>query len=205
MVIQKIEERVKPTRREQVERPWPPHQGEWTYGDWLRLPSDGWRYEVIKGVLHMTAAPTPQHQRVSRRLERALEDFIWENNLGELLHAPIDVVLPEQETPVEPDIIVIPSDRPEMVGEKQIEGAPLLVVEVLSPSNWWVDRREKVVLYAETGVQEYWIVDPDAGTIEVFVLREGAYALLGKWSAGDIARSEALPGFEIAVDVVFAR
>lgn len=205
MVTQRVKERVKPARGEPIERPWPPRQGEWTYEDWLRLPSDGWRYEVIKGVLHMTAAPTPKHQRASRRLERAMEDFIWEHDLGELLHAPIDVMLPGQETPVEPDIVVIPADRPEMVGERQIEGAPLLVVEVLSPSNWWVDRREKVVLYAETGVQEYWIVDPDASTIEVFVLREGIYALLGKWGAGEIARSEVLPGFEIAIDAVFAK
>jgi|GEM_PF-5596544 len=85
MVAQTIEGQVKPAREKRVERPWPPRQGEWTYEDWLRLPGDGWRYEVIKGVLHMTAAPTPRHQRVSRRLERALEDFIWEHNLGELL------------------------------------------------------------------------------------------------------------------------
>ena len=202
MVTQTAEEQSKPAREKQVERPWPPRQGEWTYEDWLRLPSDGWRYEVIKGVLHMTAASTPKHQRVSRRLERALEDFIWEHNLGELLDAPVDVMLPGQETPVEPDIIVIPADHPEMIGEKQIEGAPLLVVEVLSPSNWWVDRREKVVLYAETGVQEYWIVDPDAGSVEVFVLREGTYALLGKWGTGETARSEVLPGFEIAIDAI---
>jgi len=92
-----------------------------------------------------------------------------------------------------------------MVGAKQIEGAPLLVVEVLSPSNWWVDRREKVVLYAETGVQEYWIVDPNASTIGVFVPREGTYALLGRWGAGETARSEVLPGFEVVVDATFAR
>lgn len=88
--------------------------------------------------------------------------------------------------------------------EEQVNPAKEKQVEVLLPSNWWVDRREKVVLYAETGVQEYWIVDPDASIIEVFVLREGTYALLGKWGAGETARSEVLPGFEIAVDAIIA-
>lgn len=88
--------------------------------------------------------------------------------------------------------------------EEQVNPAKEKQVEVLLPSNWWVDRREKVVLYAETGVREYWIVDPDASIIEVFVLREGTYALLGKWGAGETARSEVLPGFEIAVDAIIA-
>lgn len=197
---------AKPAEHAVEERSWPPPQGQWTYEDWLKLPDDGWRYEVIKGVLHMTPAPKPRHQRVSRRLQRAIEDFILAHELGEIFNAPIDVTLPGQETPVQPDLVFIPADQADIVGEDEIEGVPLLLVEVLSLSNWWVDRRTKFEFYAECGVPEYWIVDPAPAvqTIEVYRLTGQSYALIGKWGPGDVARSEVLAGFEVAVDNVFA-
>ena len=73
-------------------------------------------------------------------------------------------------------------------------------MEVTSSGTRRTDRVEKLVEYAQAGVQEYWIVDPEARTVEVFTLREGAYELLGKWGAGETARSELLAGFEVAVD-----
>lgn len=180
-----------------------PEQGDWTYDDWTKLPDDGWRYEVIKGVLHMTPAPTPQHQRISRRLQRALEDFLHDNNLGEVFDAPIDLLLPGQETPVQPDLVYIPPDQSEMVTKRRIEGAPPLLVEVLSPGNWWVDRHPKFELYAECGVQEYWIVDPQEETVEVYTSNDGQYALLDKWKRGEVTTSYVLAGFHLEVDAIF--
>jgi Uma2 family endonuclease len=73
---------------------------------------------------------------------------------------------------------------------------------VLSPWNWIVDRRRKFTIYAKAGVREYWIVDPKARTIELFVLRGGTYALIGKYGAGETVRSEVLQGFDAKVEEV---
>jgi len=185
------------------ERPWPPRQGEWTYKDYLRLPDDGWQYEVIRGVLYMTAAPSPRHQIISGRIVRALDNFALER--GDLvLYAPLDVMLPGQKTPVQPDVIHIAAGRLGIIGKKMVEGAPDLVVEVLSPTTWWKDRRVKLPLYTETGVRECWVVDLDEKAIEVYVLRGGRYALLGKWGVDERARSEVLAGFEVSVGEMLA-
>lgn len=184
------------------ERSWPPLQGEWTYEDWLRLPDDGWQYQVIKGVLYMVPAPTTIHQYVSGNLEFALRLFVRQEQAGVVFYAPTDVYLPGQETPVQPDLLFIAAGRRDIISERGIEGAPDLVVEILSPRNWWQDRKVKMPLYERTGVQECWIVDPKLQTIEVYVLQERRYALLGRWGTGETARSETLAGFEAAVDTV---
>jgi Uma2 family endonuclease len=101
----------------------------------------------------------------------------------------------------EPDILFVAREHSDCIDER-VYGPPDLVVEVLSPSTRRTDRHEKFYEYAQAGVGEYWMVDPDARTIEVFVLREGAYELLGKWSEGEEARSEVLVGFRVAVDEV---
>ncbi len=184
------------------ERAWPPPQGQWTYEDWLRLPDDGWQYEVIKGVLYTVPAPTPHHQRASGNLELRMKLFVMEHSLGEVFYAPLDVYLPGQETPVEPDLLFIAAERAHLVSERGIEGAPDLVVEVLSPKTWWRDRRVKVPLYEETGVRECWLVDSAARIIEMYILRGRAYELLGRWGPGEIAHSEVLKGFEVAVEEI---
>ncbi len=99
----------------------------------------------------------------------------------------------------EPDILFVAREHSDRIGE-QAYGPPDLVVEVLSPGTRRTDRLEKMVEYARAGVREYWIVDPDGQTVEVFVLREGAFELLGKWGGGEEARSEVLAGFRVAVD-----
>jgi Uma2 family endonuclease len=186
----------------QVETEWPA-QGEWTYEDYARLPDDGWRYEVIKGVLHMTPAPRTKHQKAIGKLYSALTRFVEQHDMGDLYFAPIDVILPHHlATPVQPDLLFISKERLDIVKEQFIEGAPDLIVEVLSPTNWLDDRRIKYEVYAEAGVREYWIVDPDLRTVEVFVLREGEYALVGRFGPGEKAHSEVLEGFEVAVDEV---
>ena len=183
------------------EREWPPPQEEWTYEDYRRLPDDGWRYEVIKGRLYMAPPPSERHQRASMRLSVGFDNFVESRGLGRVYAAPFEVVLPE--AVVQPDIVFISTERvEEIVTPDGVRGAPDLVVEILSPSNWLTDRREKFELYGSSGVREYWIVDTKTPSIEVFVLREKEYELLGRWGAGEKARSEVLAGFEIAVDEV---
>jgi Uma2 family endonuclease len=182
-----------------------PAQGDWTYEDYCRLPDDGWRYEVLRGVLHMAPAPSWGHQQAVWNFGFLLKLFVRNRNLGEVSGAPSDILLPGGlATPVQPDFFFIARERRGIIHDSHVEGAPDLVLEVLSPSNWLTDRREKFEIYAEAGVREYWIADPKARTIEVFILRGGAYELLGSFGPGERTRSEVLPGFEPAIDEIFA-
>ncbi len=181
-----------------------PEQGEWTYEDWLALPDDGARYEVIDGVLHVTPPPAPNHELASFDLARALGNFADAHGLGLVMTAPVGVHLPGQPVPVQPDILFVRAERVDIIGPKYIEGAPDLVVEVLSPSNWPYDRNEKLNAYQAAGIPEYWIVDYRARTVEVFVLEDGEYVLgEGIRHEGDRAASRVLAGFEVAVADVF--
>jgi Uma2 family endonuclease len=191
-----IEERGIPTEHE-----WP-SQGKWTYEDYRRLPDDGWRYEVIEGELYMSPAPEPIHQEYGGEMFAALRDFGKMHDAGKAYMAPIDVILSEFATPVQPDVLFIVKSRLHIVKKGHIEGAPDIIAEILSPSNWIIDRREKFDIYAKAGVREYWIVNPMVRTIELFVLREGRYELIGKYSVGETVRSEVLPGFEVKVEEV---
>lgn len=179
-------------------RPWP-RQGEWTYADYLRLPNNHWRYEIIKGELRMSPAPRTRHQKVSLQLTLALGDYVYSHNMGELYAAPTDVILADLATPVQPDIMFIAQARLDIVQEKFIAGPPDLVVEILSPSNWLDDRQDKYEVYEASGVREYWIVNPDNCTVEVFVLREGHYVQVDRYTPGDVVYSDVLQGFEVAV------
>lgn len=194
-----------PKSYETAESPSLPAQGEWTYEDYCRLPDDGWRYEVLRGVLHVTPAPSWKHQRAVLRLGVLAENFLGTEPLGVVCISPLDVILPGRlADPVQPDLVFISQERLGIVKDKLVEGAPDLIIEVLSPSNWLDDRRDKFEIYAEAGVREYWIASPMERTVEVFVLRNGDYELLGKFDAGERVRSEVLPGFQPAVDEIFA-
>ncbi len=178
-----------------------PAGGVWTYEDYALLPDDGKRYEVIRGELYMSAAPRPLHQRVVTRLCYFLEGFLENSDIGIAFVAPIDVILPDRiGDPVQPDIVVIRRESLPIIDELNIQGAPDLVVEVLSPSNPAHDRKLKYDLYAEAGVQEYWIVDPHIRSVEIHVLQDGTYEHLGKWGEGETARSVVLKGFSVHVN-----
>lgn len=200
MVVQ-LKPQVAPTAV--AEKPWPPPQGEWTYDDFLRLEDDSWRYEVIRGELYMSPPPSERHQYASMRLAVRFDNFVTPRKLGRVYAAPFGVILGDIATPVQPDIVFVSAERiAAVVAEDGLHGAPDLIVEILSPSNWLTDRRTKFEIYQEAGVREYWLVNPKTCVAEVFVLREGEFALLGRWGAGEVARSEVLAGFEIALDEV---
>jgi Uma2 family endonuclease len=188
-----------------VERPWPPEQGKWTYEDWLQLPDDGYLYEVIDGVLYMSPPPLIRHQRGIIRFADLFLAFLKLHPMGEVLIAPVGVRFPNQPVPLQPDIVFVKAERLGIIGENYIEGVPDLIVEILSPSNWLYDRREKMQVYQEAGVPEYWIVDPRAQTIEIYVLEQGVYQMVGQYGMGTAATSLVLPGFQVPVDVIFAQ
>lgn len=182
---------------------WPPPQGEWTYEDYARLPDNGFRYEVIRGKLYMSPAPSINHQRTVAALFQHLNQFIMQHQLGECLFAPIDVNLPDLTSPVQPDVVFISKGNAGIIQENTIEGVPDLVMEVLSPGTARYDRKTKFEVYAEAGISEYWLADPDGFAIEVYVLRGRAYALLGKFGREEQTRSEVLSDFTLPVKDVF--
>jgi Uma2 family endonuclease len=150
----------------------------------------------------MNPAPTTIHQRISSNLEFTLQLFVRRERVGLIFYAPTDVYLPGQETPVQPDLLFIAAGRQDIISDRGIEGAPDIVVEILSPRTWWQDQRVKLPLYEDTGMRECWIVDPETKTIKVHVLQKGQYALSGHWGPGETVQSQVLAGFEVAVDTV---
>lgn len=179
---------------------WPPPQGQWTYEDYARLPDNGMRYEIIKGDLYMSPAPRPRHQRVIAALYGYLWQYLKTEPVGEVFFAPIDLNLPDLANPIQPDLLFIRAENLDIVQEKFIEGVPDLIVEVLSPGNPDLDRRVKFQVYAQAGVPEYWLIEPDACTVEVNVLRGQAYALAGSFKGETPIRSEVLADFSVVVD-----
>lgn len=145
------------------------------YSDLLVTPDDGKRYELVRGDLYVTPSPSPVHQRVSKRLARLLEDYFEERSIGEVFHAPIDLILTNQDVFV-PDLLVVGS--PEHVSKRGIEGPPLLVVEILSPSTCKRDRGVKALRYAELGIEHYWIVDPVGKCVECHRLADRLFRRL---------------------------
>ena len=150
-----------------------------TYKDYEALPADGRRYELHEGELSVTPAPSPRHQRILRNLSEVLWQHVKTSGLGEVFFAPIDCLLSET-TVVQPDLVFLDTTRVGLVSDRGIEGAPTLVVEIVSPSTMLIDRSTKRQLYARHGVPSYWIVDPEARTVEVYVLSEGSYQLAAR-------------------------
>ena len=139
-----------------------------TWEDVLRMPEDGNRYEFIGGRLYMTPAPVIRHHDISHRLESALRRILERAGHGRVFDAPVLVEFPGTGDRVQPDILFVSGERRGIVGEKQLTGAPDLVVEILSPSTAHRDRGIKLDLYARCGVREYWIVDPDEDVVDVW-------------------------------------
>jgi Uma2 family endonuclease len=146
-----------------------------TYRDYEALPADGRRYELHDGELSVTPAPSSQHQIVVRNLFRVLDAHVKSRALGEVLFAPLDVVLADISI-VQPDIIYLDLARLGALSRRGVEGPPTLAVEVLSPSTARIDRVTKLDLYARHGVPYFWLVDPEERRVEAFALGPDGYA-----------------------------
>ncbi len=143
-------------------------QAPTTWEDVLRMPDDGNRYEFIGGRLYMTPAPVTRHHRVLRRLWLALCRILMDSGHGEVFSAPLLVEFPGTGDRVQPDLLFVSSEKQAIIGEKQVLGAPDLVVEILSPTTAHRDRGIKLDLYARHWVRQYWIVDPGEDVVDVW-------------------------------------
>lgn len=174
-----------------------------TYEDFRQLPYDGKRYELVCGEVHVTPAPNTRLQFILRRLAASLERHLARNPAGEFAFAPLDVRL-ATDIVLQPDLIFVSAARLQILSEDFVSGAPDIVVEILSPSTSAHDRATKIPLYAQTGVPEIWLIDPQAETVEVLKLQGKKY-LVDSILAGDQAlRSSQLPDWELPLGELFA-
>lgn len=174
-----------------------------TYEDYLHVPDDGRRYELLQGELAVSPAPFTVHQRVSRNLELILASFVEAGQLGEVFYAPIDVIL-DRGTVVQPDLVYVARQRLGIVSRRGIEAAPDLVVEILSESTADRDRGIKQALYAQYGVAHYWIIDVEAKCIEERLRNDaGGFELLQVHREPDTMHSALFPALAIDLQRVF--
>jgi Uma2 family endonuclease len=173
-----------------------------TYEDYVLLPNDRNRYEILEGELSVTPAPSTKHQSASANLFKLLSRHIDDRNLGKLFYAPIDLIL-DPSTILQPDLLFVFSAHQHIITERAIEGVPDLVVEILSPTTSRTDRVTKAQIYARHSVPVYWIVDPDEESIEIYLVEGDVFRLAATLQG---ATSTVVPPFkelEIAARDVF--
>jgi Uma2 family endonuclease len=179
-------------------------ESAYTYADYLEW-DDGKRYELIDGIAYMMAAPTPNHQRISLKLSRLFGNFL-DGKSCELFTAPFDVRLFPQKnlgdnTVVQPDLLVI-CDKTKL-DKRGYNGAPDLVIEILSPSNDAGEMLRKFQKYLQAGVREYWVVDLDNHLIQVYILDKGRY-ISSIYDSDAVAPVSILPGLNINLNVLWS-
>jgi Uma2 family endonuclease len=171
-----------------------------TYSDYVKFPADGFRHEIIEGDEFMTPAPSPDHQTTVVNISRILSNHVGAGKLGRLFVAPTDVVLSKNDV-VEPDVFFIAQKNLAMIGPNNIQGAPDLVIEILSPSTAAQDRGPKLALYERAGVREYWIVDSITKTAEI---REfGSPRRTRVYKEGQSFETTVLPGLSVRLADIF--
>ena len=173
-----------------------------TYDEYCLLPEDRNQYELFDGELVITPWPNVGHQRIVGRLCTQLLAYVEAHSLGLLLIAPLDTIF-DPYTVLQPDILFVSRERIPGVVKERIEGAPDLVVEVLSPRTVEKDRRRKRAVYSQFGVREYWIVDPEAQTIELYTREGGKLRPTRMFSSGEAVESLLFPALGLPVASVF--
>lgn len=178
-----------------------------TYEDFLRFPDDGLRHELIDGVHYVTASPAWRYQELLGRLYLAIGNHLAAHpGIGHVVLSPFDTVFSRWDV-VEPDLIFVATNQLDIVTEANIQGAPALVVEILSPSTRKRDLGIKQQLFDRGGVREYWVVDPVANDVAVYRRGpDGGVPKVSQLSADDTATlsSPLLPGFELPLARLFA-
>lgn len=173
---------------------------KYTVEDYMKL-DDGKRYELIGGELIVVPSPRPRHQKISAKISLQLGKYLENNPVGEVYSAPIDIVLDDQV--VQPDILFVSNARLDIIGELNIQGAPDLVIEILSPSTAAHDKKKKSQLYFKHGVKEYWLVDLEIRFIDVFVAGEKVWNWIGTFDQEDVLTTALLPGLKISLSEIF--
>ena len=174
---------------------------KFTVSDYMSMPGDK-QYQLLEGEMILAPSPSERHQTIAAQFYLALHRHVSGQGAGRLWFAPLDVVLSDHDV-VQPDILFVSNDRSGIVTEANIQGAPDLVVEILSPGTAEHDRGYKQALYSRHGVREYWIVDPEAETIEVLSESIEGLILLATYRSGQSMTSSLLEGLTIDLQEIF--
>lgn len=174
-----------------------------TREEFLALPESVLPIEYVHGEIIISPTPTVAHQAILRNISFALHEFVKRTATGSIFFSPLDVVLPSGDV-VQPDAFFLTSEESARASSaKRVQGAPSLVVEILSPGSVKHDAITKRNLYEQNGVREYWIVDPETKTIAQMILRDNHYELT-ELTESDMIRSAVLTGFEMTVTAVMS-
>ncbi|HEV8396291.1 MAG TPA: Uma2 family endonuclease [Vicinamibacterales bacterium] len=176
-----------------------------TYDDYVHFPDDGLRHELIDGEHFVTPTPIRKHQAVCGNLFGMIWSYLREHPFGRVFAAPFDVILSNFDV-VEPDLLFLTNERLGAISTTPwVKGAPSLVVEIGSPSTRKRDATIKRRLYERFGVDEYWIVDPELDSIDVYRLTDGRYQRTAQLSleAGDVLTTSLLPGLMLPLSTIF--
>jgi Uma2 family endonuclease len=173
-----------------------------SFEEFRQLPSDGKRYELVYGEVHVTPAPATRHQAIVQNLSGNLWPHVIKNDLGEVWTAPLDVRL-SRETALQPDLVFISNARAGIIQENWIAGAPDLVVEVLPPSTATYDRATKLPIYAHAGVREVWLVDSQAKSLEVLKLQSDKYVVEALYTGDQVLTSNLFPDWRLPLRDLF--
>lgn len=174
----------------------------WDYEAYADLPADGQRYEIMDGELFVSPAPYTRHQTLSRRIQFKLYLLYEESGRGQIFNALCDVILATK-TVVQPDLALVLKDSVAQISQRGIEGPPDLVVEILSPSTARVDLRIKRMIYAQHGVREYWVVDPQRDDIQVCTEPNGGFQQSVTYTSEQTLRSPLLPDLALSLAPIF--
>ena len=176
----------------------------WTFDELAAdVPESNQPMELWDGELIMAPAPSFYQQEVVARFYDGLKRWVAQRHLGRVVFTPIDMILTSRRV-TQPDVLFISNERRHIIQDR-VRGAADMVAEVISPESRRRDRIEKRDLYEQHGVREYWIIDPEAETVEVLFLDRGEYRLAGRWRPGEQAHSQLLKGFKVAVTALFAK
>ena len=176
---------------------------KFTVSDYMTTPEDK-RYQLLDGEMILAPSPTDRHQAILGELFSALHQFVTENHLGRVRFAPLDVVLSDYDV-AQPDLLFVSNARSNVITEANIQGAPDLVVEILSPSSVQYHRGYKRTLDGRHGVREYWIVDPEDRTLEVYVSGDQGLVHRATYRGRDTLTSPLLTGLAVDLEGIFGR
>jgi Uma2 family endonuclease len=184
----------------------PAHPGvKLTYDDFLHLPDDGRRHELIDGEHYVTPAPIRKHQAIVMNLGSLIWIYLQQHPIGRVFGSPLDVILSDFDV-VEPDLSFITHQRMrEIEPSSWIKGAPNLVVEIVSPNTRKRDETIKRRLYERFGIDEYWVIDPELDTIKVYRRTADRYERTAELSVenGDVLTTSLLPGLDLPLAKIF--
>lgn len=173
-----------------------------TAHDYLAMPDGPPYYQLIEGRLEMSPSPNWRHQDISGRIYAKMLAYVDEHENGRVFHAPLDVCLTEVNV-FQPDVLFFSNARSPILGDRCIEGSPELVVEILSESTERDDKGPKRKVYAQTGVEELWLVDPKSKSVIVYDLSSSATAPRATHRGKEAFMSRFFPGLKFSCAEIF--